>query len=143
MGAGERPVLLLTPLVGAHDKKLYRLGMGKIVGNILKEIVVPAQSSFILVKWSGGAEVDVADLAAGTAVPPNRNQEMLSAARDIVRPMKLYSDIVAQRSAQKNVIPGSDRQRGYADVSEMILDRPALPIVVIVGVGQPVEKIRS
>src|ERR1035437_940381 len=94
-GTNERPVILLTPLVGAHHEKFYGRGMGKIVGNVLEEIVVPAQSSFIFVKRGGGAEIYIANLTAGTGVPADRDQEMLSAARGFVLAMQLHSDVVA------------------------------------------------
>ena len=70
--------------------------MGKVVSNVLEEIVIPAQSSFIFVKRSGGAEVYFANLTAGTGVPADRDQEMLSTARGFVLAMQLHSDVVAQ-----------------------------------------------
>src|ERR1039457_3997067 len=94
-GTNEGPVILLTPLVSAHNKKLHGLGMGKFVGNVLEEIVVPAQSRFILVKWGGGAKVYIANLTAGPGVPADRDQKMLSTARGFVLAMQLHSDVVA------------------------------------------------
>jgi hypothetical protein len=91
----ERPVILLTPLIGAHNKKLHRLGMGKIVGNVFEEIVVPAQSSFVFVKRGSGAEIYIANLTARTGVTADRDQEMLFAARGFVLAMRLHSDVVA------------------------------------------------
>ena len=142
-GAREGPIFLLAPLVRSHNEKSYGLGMREIVGHVLEEKVVPAQRSFIFIKWGGRAKIYIADLAAGAGVPADRDHEMLSAARGFVLAMQLHSDVVAQRSAEKNVVPRRDRQRGYADVGIVILNGPALPILVIAGMGQPVEKVRS
>ena len=54
-----------------------------------------------------------------------------------------HADIVVQRSPQKNVVPGSDGQRWDSNFRIVILDIPTLPIVVIVGMRQPVEKVWS
>src|SRR3984893_6544790 len=101
-GTNERPVILLMPLVGAHNKKLHRLGMGKVVNDVLEQIVIPAQSSFIFVKWGGGSEVFFANLTAGTGVPADRDQEMLSTARGFVLAMQLHSAVGSSCSTQKN-----------------------------------------
>src|ERR1035438_3357584 len=94
-GTSEGPILLLTPLVGAHHEKSYGLGMREIVGSFLEKIVVPAQSSFVLIKRGGRAEIYIANLAAGTGVAADRDQEMLCAARGFVLAMQLHSDVVA------------------------------------------------
>src|SRR5215471_7255078 len=100
----EGPILFLTPLVSAQHEEFHRVGMREIVGNVLEKIVVPAQSSFVLVKWSGRAEIYIANFAARTGVAADRDQEMLSAARGFVFAMQFHSDVVAYRSSQKNVI---------------------------------------
>src|SRR5450755_446816 len=96
VGTNQRPVILLPPLVGTHHEEFYGLGLGKVVGNVLEEIVVPAQSSLIFVKWRGRAKIYIADLATGASVPANHDQEMLSSARCFVLAMQFHADIVAQ-----------------------------------------------
>src|ERR1700733_12931502 len=91
----QGPVILLTPLVSAHHEEVYGLGMRERVGNVFEEIVVLAQSSFLLIKRGGGAEINIANLTAGTGVAADRDQEALSSTRGFVLAMRLHSNVVA------------------------------------------------
>src|ERR1700733_15722174 len=91
----QGPVILLTPLVSAHHEEVYGLGMRERVGNVFEEIVVPAQSSFVLIKRGGGTEINIANLTAGTRAAANRDQEALSSARGVVLAVQLHSNVVA------------------------------------------------
>src|SRR4029077_1262919 len=94
-GTCEGPIVFLTPFVSPHNEQFDRLGVREIVGNVLEQIVVPAQSSFVLVKWGGRAEIYITYLAAPTRGAADRDQEMLSAARGFVLALQLHSDVVA------------------------------------------------
>src|SRR4030095_3364950 len=48
-----------------------------------------------------------------------------------------------QRTAKKNVIPGRDRQHWDLNIRIMFFDGPSLPVVVIAGMGQPIEEVWS
>src|SRR5438128_12595834 len=55
--------------------------------------------------------------------------------------MRLDALIVAKRTAEKNVRPSRGVQGGNCDVAEMLLDRNALPVIVVARMIQPVQKI--
>src|SRR5882724_9799811 len=143
MRTGERPIFLLPPLIGAHDKDLYRLRAGKTVGDILEEIVVPVQSDIAFVECRRGTKVYVADFASGAGMSSDRHQQSLPPACCLSSSVRLYSDIVAQGSTKKNVVPRCDGQGGHANFGIVVLNCPAFPIVVITGMGEPIEKIGS
>src|ERR1700742_585339 len=91
----ERPIVFVSPLVRSHDEKLYPLRMGKFVGHVFEEKVVPAQCNLIFIERSVLPEIYFADLTLGAGVPADRDQEMLSAARGFVLSMQLHSSVVA------------------------------------------------
>jgi hypothetical protein len=41
VGPSEGPIFLISPLVHAHYEETYRLGIGKRVGDVLEEKIVP------------------------------------------------------------------------------------------------------
>src|SRR5882724_279690 len=139
----EWPIFLLPPLIGAHDKDLYRLRVGKAVGDVLEEIVIPVQSDIAFVERGRGAKVHVADFAPRAGMSSDRNQQSLPPARCLSSSVRSYPDIVAQRSTEKNVVPSRDSQGGYANFGIVVLNRPAFPIVVIARMSEPIEKIGS
>ena len=57
--------------------------------------------------------------------------------------MGFDAHVVAQRSALKNVVPGDDVKSGNVDVGEVLFNGPAFPVVVVVRVGKPIQKIGS
>src|SRR5450432_3602402 len=58
-------------------------------------------------------------------------------------PVGLCAHVVAQGSAVEDVIPSPDLKNGNGNVGKMFLDGPPLPILVVVGMSEPVEIIRS
>src|SRR5580658_3269627 len=113
-GASQRPVVLLPPLIKAHDKNLHWL-LRELILNAFEQIVIPV--NFILpVLSGGGAEVDVTNLAALPGMAANRHDEMLSTACRLTAPVPLQSQVIPQRPALKDVVPGGDSQRGNIDV---------------------------
>ncbi len=57
-------------------------------------------------------------------------------------PVSLGAHVVAQSARIENVIPAAHLQHGHGDLGKMFLDGPLLPVVVIIGMRQPVEVIR-
>jgi hypothetical protein len=51
------------------------------------------------------------------------------------------SHVVAQRALEEDVVPGSDGEGGHLDVLEVFFNGPFAPVVVVSGVGEPVEKV--
>ena len=77
----QRPVILFSPLIGAHHEDFYRLA-GKFVLSTLKQILVPLQSKLVFVVFSrSGAKVDIANFSAAARVPSDGNEKMLSTTR--------------------------------------------------------------
>src|SRR6267154_1529177 len=95
---GERPIFLLPPLIGAHDKDLYRFRVGKAVGDVLEEIVIPVQSDIAFVECRRGAKVHVPDFASGAGMSADRHQQSLLPACYLSSSVRPCADIVAQRS---------------------------------------------
>ena len=139
--ASQRPVIFFPPLVGAHDENLYRLA-GKFILHALKQVVIPLQSNFVFIVFGGcGSKINLTDFSAASGVTSNGHKQMLPFARRFTSTVRFDSDVVAQRSSLENVVPGSNGEHGNVDVSEVLFDRYLLPILVIGGMSQPIEKI--
>ena len=75
------------------------------------------------------------------AWPPIIIEQVLSGTGGFISGVSFEADVVAQRAALKDVVPGGDGERGDLDVLEVFFDGPLLPVVVVVSVGGPVEEI--
>src|SRR5262249_10639670 len=113
------PVILIAPLVGAHDKESHRFHCAELVGGILKQVVIPTQSRVILVEFSGWTEVDVADLAPRARVSANGDDQALPSTRCVACSVHLHSCVVSKRATQKNVVPRCDREHGDVDIRKV------------------------
>ena len=67
---GERPVILVAPLIGAHHKNLDSLRSREFVGDILEEVVVPVQGDFVLIKGGVGPKSTSPTFCPEPAWPP-------------------------------------------------------------------------
>src|SRR5882672_327601 len=142
-GTCQGPIVLLTPLVSPHYEDLDRFLFREIILDSFEEILIPAQSDFVFVPLFGGrAKIDLADFPPITGVSTNNHQQSLSRPR-CLSSTRSDAAVIAERSSLKNVIPGGHGQSGDVNVGVVLFDRPALPVLVVIGMSQPVEKIRS
>ena len=137
--AGERPFAFFTPFVFAHDENFDRLAIGETILRAFEEKVVPVENHIVFVDVGGGAEIDVADFRAVAGVAADDDHELLAIARGVVAAVRFDAEIVADRSALKNVVPSGDVKSGDMDVGEMFFDGDFFPVVVVVGMREPVE----
>jgi hypothetical protein len=135
---GERPVVLVAPLVRAHHEQLHGLAR-ELVLRGLEEVVVPVERCAILVELRVRAEVHVADDRPVARVTADNRDELLPVARGLVGAVGLDADVVAERAVLEQVVPRDDVEGRHGDVGEVALDRPRLPVAVLVGVRDPVE----
>src|ERR1700736_4821518 len=101
---GDFPVILVAPIIRSHDKNPYMVAGCELILSSLKKIVVPLERPFINVVLCFRTEVHIA-MATVTA---DRNDEVLAFPCTIYTAMIAYSFIIAQRAAEKCVVP-----RGY------------------------------
>src|SRR5258707_15843831 len=85
-----------------------------------------------------GTEVDVSDAATETGVATDLDEQMLLGPRCLGRPVGLGTHVVTQSAAVEDVIPTADLEHGYGNLREIFLDRHLLPVIVIIGMRQPV-----
>ena len=74
-------------------------------------------------------------------MPADHDDKLLPLARFVASAVGLDALVVAQRTAEKQVIPGSHMQRGNFDVRKMLFDRERLPVIVVAGMRQPIQKV--
>jgi len=130
-------------LVHAHHKNLHWFSGGKGVLHALEEIVVPGQRDVILViLFRFGAVINFADLASAAGVAADDHQQPLALARFFAATVRLDAHVVAQRTAEENVVPRTRVQGRNLNIREVIFNGNPLPEVVIRRMGQPVEVIR-
>src|SRR5579863_2604843 len=141
-GAAEGPVILGSPFIFAHHKNFHRLLGGELVLSVLEEVVVPGNYEIVDLQVRRGPEVNIADLPAGARVPSDHDKQALAFPSLLGCGMRFQADVVAQGASQENVVPGSDGERWNVDIGEMLLDGQLLPVVVVVRMGKPVQKIR-
>ena len=91
------------------------------------------------------ARVIVADRADGDDrhVIPGTDQEATRFARFRRFALVLIPSIVAQRSAEKDVVPGAELRALTSRSAIAVFDTESLPVVVIFGMGEPVVIVRS
>ncbi len=139
---GERPFVFFAPFVFTHDENFYGLAVGEAILRAFEEEVVPLEDYVVFVDVGLGAEIDVADFRAVAGVAADDDHELLAVARGVVAAVRLDAEIVAKRAAEKNVVPRGDVQSGDVNVGEMLFDRDFFPVVVVVGMREPVEIVR-
>jgi hypothetical protein len=116
-------------------------GVGELVLLAEEEVVVPLEDVFVLVEEGVGAEVDFADFAAPAGVSADGNDEALIGAGGGVGGVIAEAHVVAQRALEEDVVPGGDGEGGHLNVLVVLFDGPLAPVVVVVGVGGPVEEV--
>ena len=91
------------------------------------------------------AEIQRADflLLRSAGVSTDVNEQTLAVARRIAPCFGFQVDVIVQRAAQENVVPRAQAENGNLNFRVVILDRPLLPIIVEIGMREPVEKIRE
>ena len=119
--ASEGPVVLVSPLVRAHDENPDRLAREPIL-DPFEQVIVPTQGRLVLVNDRRLTEVDVANRRAVPGVAADDDEEALAAASGVSAAVRLDPDVVAQRAVLEEVVPGGNREHGDSDVGEMRLD---------------------
>ena len=128
----------------AHDKNLHGLAGSEFVLHPFEEEIVPTKHDFVFIELLGfRAEIHVADFAAAAGVAADDDEQALALAGFFAAAVGFDADVIAQRAAKENVVPRGDVQCGHVNVREMVFNGDALPIVVIGGMGKPIEKVRS
>src|SRR6266446_7447069 len=132
-GSRQRPILFVAPLVFSHHKNAHRFLAGKFVGLSLQKKVIPLEQALVVVVWSGRAKIYLADfsLIRGASVAADFHQEMLAVARGFAARPAFQQNVIAQRAAEKDVVPSGDVKDRHLDVSVVLFDRDSLPICVI------------
>src|ERR1700684_719098 len=103
--AGERPFVFFTPFVFAHDENFYGLPVGEAILRAFEEKVVPLEDYVVFADVGLGAEIDVADFRAVARVTADDDHELWAVARGVVAAVGFDAEIVAERAAEKNVVP--------------------------------------
>ena len=94
--ASEGPVVLVSPLVRAHDEDPDRLAREPVL-DALEQVIVPTQGRLVLVDDGRRAEIEVADGRAVPRVPADNDQETLAAPGGVGSAVRLGPHVVAQR----------------------------------------------
>src|SRR6185437_12942482 len=116
---------------------------GKLVLHAMKQILVPIEGDVIFLEFlRRGSEIDVTDFTRATGMSADGDHHVLSSPGRGAS-VGFDSHVIAQRSALENVVPGNDMKSGNVDVGEVIFNGPAFPVVVVVRVGKPIQKIGS
>src|SRR4029078_7879175 len=90
-----------------------------------------------------GPEVDVADPSPEARMPADWHERALLTARRLSSPVCLHSHVIAQCAETENVIPAAHLKHGNSNFRKILLDRPLFPIVVVIGMREPILVIRS
>jgi len=78
-GAGQRPVVLVAPLIAPHHENFHALAVGEIILDTLKKKIVPTKSDVAFLEFCRfGTEVGFTDFAAGTGVAADGHQKLLA-----------------------------------------------------------------
>src|SRR4029077_17319200 len=85
-----------------------------------------------------GTEVNVSDAATESGVAADLDQQMLLGACCLGGSVGLGTHIVAQSASTEDVIPTADLEHGNGNPRKIFLDRHLLPVIVIIGMRQPV-----
>src|SRR5262249_26654348 len=135
-----RPIVFLAPLVDAHDEDLDSLTVPKLILDALQQVAVPLQCDVVLFGFFRRCtEIQLADLPSTPGMSADRDKQILAASRGVIRALRFSSYVVPQRATLEDVVPRRNRQRRNADLGEMILDGPALPVIVIAWMRNPIQ----
>src|SRR5262249_8188302 len=96
LGAFERPILFLAPLVGTHDENFHFSRRGELVLDALEKMVIPGEGDIIL--WfllRGRSKIDVANLPPRTRVAADGDEQLLPLTRGLASAVLLDALIVA------------------------------------------------
>jgi hypothetical protein len=118
-----------------NDRKYDRRGMGRVMIDCIRR-----RSDFRAVAWS--SPVFVSNLPAAAGVPTdNHNQSLFGASGWPA--VRLQANVVLQGSNLEKRHTRRHIQRGDINIRKMLWNGPALPIVVLVRMCQPVVEARS
>ena len=95
----------------------------------------------VFVELCFGAEIDIADFASAAGVAADVMTSSCWPLRALLAAVRLDAHVIAQRSALKDVVPGRNVQDGNLMSAKCSSIDHLLPVVVVVGMRQPVEKI--
>ena len=138
----ERPVVFLAPLVFSHDKNFDRFLFLDAVPLALQQPVVPAQHRCFIVGRQFLTKIDRSDFSAASCVPANRDLESLSFPRRSRSGFRLQPHVIAQRSAQKDVVPRAHSEHRHLDIRVVVFNRNRFPVMVVVRMFQPIREVR-
>src|SRR5436305_6119317 len=88
-------------------------------------------------------KIDVANPSPETRMAADLHQQMLLGARRLRGSMRLHTHVIAQCSRAENVIPAPDLKHGNGDLRKVFLDRPLLPVLVVIGMREPIVIVGS
>src|SRR5262249_15876173 len=94
--------------------------------------------AYALCRW---AEINVADYATVAGVAADDHSQLLSFSRLVTSAVVSYSFVVAQRTAEKQVVPSCHMQRCHLHIRTALLNRESFPVTVIARMGQPIDKV--
>ena len=97
----------LSPFIFAHDEKSYRLAVGEAILRAEEEFV-PLEDHVVFIDIGGCAKIDVADFGAVACVTADDDHKLLAVARSVIATVGLDAEVVAERAAEKNIVPGGD-----------------------------------
>src|SRR5262249_43010254 len=78
-------------------------------------------------------EFNVADPPPEAGMAANLDQQSLAVACCLRAAARFDSHVVPQCAVQENIVPAADMQGRDANIREMLVDGPLLPIGVVVG----------
>src|SRR6266571_2165889 len=142
----RRPIVFLAPLVQPHDKEFHRLVLLHAVVFAFEPVVVPAQLyAHQISHIAAGHQTVVAfrEDAGHTTMRPGTDEETLMLPRHRAATALLHSDVILQGGSQEDVMPPADVERWHRDLLVCFLMGNAAPVVIVTGMGQPIEIVRS
>ena len=136
------PVGRCPPLVRAHDEDVDGRIIGDTVVDSLEPVVEPAQVLVQQVELDRVSIVDITGNCLGPsgaeAVYPRADDHLLIALAGLHSALPDAHEVV-ERALEKHVEPSAHAVGRHVDVVVSLLDRShALPVVVVVGMGDPV-----
>src|SRR5712691_8954091 len=140
--ARQRPFLLVTPDVGAHDEQLHWCVLAHAVVDALEPVVIPAQLHALKINGKrlrhDTKSHITTNAAERQAVLPGTNHQVLVLACFWSLTVAAHAQVVANGAAQEDVIPPTYVQGWDRDLVVLRFDAPLLPVGVIAGVLQPI-----
>src|SRR5262249_45105778 len=140
--ARQRPFLLFSPDVCAHDEQPYRRILAHTVVEPLEPVVIPAQLHTLKINSKrlrhDAERHGTTDATQGQAVLPGANHQALVTLGVWGLPIAAHTQVVANGAAQEDVIPPAHVQGWNCHLVVLHLDAPLLPVGVIGGMLQPI-----